>query len=265
MRPSPSFTQFLPLFAAALLAPTCLLTAQNRGPQHRDSVEQSSPDFYASMGFSGGQWDHETRGSALDDDTDAWLFRFRFEGNNSRGVGGGFRFEYVGSDDDLFQGTGFARSEARVFSGFLHFTYRVEARRFTMPLRVGLMTNYYTLEEVATDDQVKYLSIGPYFEFAPELVLAGRRQVQWSLYGEFGGGFGFTGIKVDGDSNDYYSTTWLSGVEAGMRFRFGPVEIGAAYVGRWQWMDDSESEGNNFVFGYDADYHGFLFTMGARF
>jgi hypothetical protein len=153
MRPSPSFTQFVPLFAAALLAPTCLLTAQNRGPQHRERVDQASPDFHVSMGFSGGEWEHKTSGSGLDDDTDALLFRFQFEGNNSRGAGGGFRFEYTGSDDDLFQGTGFARSEARVFSGFLHFTYRVEARRFTMPLRAGLMTNYYTLEEVATDDR----------------------------------------------------------------------------------------------------------------
>lgn len=265
MRPTASFTPALPLLVAALLTPTCLLTAQNRGPQHRDYVEKSSPDFHVQMGFSGGEWEHETSGSGLDDDAEALLFRFKFEGNNSRGIGGGFRFEYLASDDDLFEDAGFNPTEARVFSGFLHFTYRVDARRFTMPVRVGLMSNYYTLEELATDDQVKYLSFGPYLEFAPEVVLAGRRQVQWSLYGEFGGGFGFTGIEIDGDSNDYYSTTLLAGVEAGMKLRFGPVEIGAAYVGRWQWMDESEPEGGSVVFGYDADYHGFLFTMGARF
>ena len=45
----------------------------------------------------------------------------------------------------------------------------------------------------------------------------------------------------------------------------GEVQIGAAYVGRWQWMDESEPEGGQVVFGYDADYHGFMFTMGARF
>ena len=264
MRPSPSFTRALPLLVAALLAPTCLLTAQNRGPQHREYAERS-PDFHVSMGFSGGEWEHETSGSLLDDDAEALLFRFKFEGNNSRGAGGGFRFEYLASDDDLFEDAGFTATEARVLSGYLHFTYRVDARRFTMPVRAGLMTNYYTLEEVATDDDVKYLSIGPYFEFAPEVVLAGRRQVQWSLYGEFGGGFGFTGIEIDGDSNDYFSTTLLAGVEAGMKLRFGPVEIGAAYVGRWQWMDESEPEGGQIVFGYDADYHGFMFTMGARF
>ena len=134
-----------------------------------------------------------------------------------------------------------------------------------MPVRAGLMFNYYQLEEIVTDEDIVYSTVGPYFEIAPEITLAGRRQVRWSLYGELGVGGGFTGIDIDGDENDYYSGTVMWGVELGTRLKLGPFEMGVAYLGRWQWMDESEPENNSIVFGYDADFHGFMFNVGARF
>lgn len=246
------------LAALAALALLCsALPAQDRRPP--------PPRFRASFGWSFGEWTHETDGSLLDGSADAGMFRAEFEGTSRKGIGGGLRFEGFGSDDDLFVGTGFPRTEARAVSVYPHFTYRFQQRWFAMPVRVGVMSNTYWLHETFSDDDVRYWTIGPYFELAPEFSLVRSRHFAWSLYGEFGTGFGLTGIHIDGDPNDYTSGTAMFGLELGTRFRTGPMEVGLAYVGRFQSMAESDPEDGLVALGYDADFQGLLFTVGVVF
>lgn len=221
--------------------------------------------FRVGLSVGGGELEHRTDGSALDDETDAGMVRLQFEGTTRRGFGGGVRFEGTASDDDLFADAGFNSSEARLASLYLHMTWRAQARRFSMPVRFGIWLNGYTLEDQVLNEEVTYGSIGPYLEVAPEVLLVDRRNFSWSLYGELGAGVAATGIDVDTDSNDYYSSTVAFGAEIGTRLRGGPFEFGVAFVHRWQSMDESDVENGLVVLGYDAEFHGFLVTFSAVF
>jgi len=238
-----------------LLAVTSALMAQERG----------DPRFRIGLSLAAGTFDYHTDGSNLDGDTDAGMFRLQFEGTSAGGIGGGIRLESIASDDDLFADAGFPASEAGNGSVFGHFTYRVEAHRFAMPIRAGLLLNGLTLKEKVSDLEVTYASIGPYFEIAPEVVLVRGGKTQWSLYAELGTGFAGTGIDVEGDPNDYSSVTWFAGLELGTRLLLGPIELGLSYVGRWQSMDESDPEGGLVVLPYDSNFQGVLFSLGVVF
>lgn len=134
-----------------------------------------------------------------------------------------------------------------------------------MPVRIGLMLNGLVLTENATNDESTYGSIGPYFEVAPEFTIAGRRNVQWSLYGEIGVGVGGTAIDFDGDANDYDSATAFFGLEIGTRLRLANFEVGVAYLGRWQSMDESDEENGLVALGYDAQFQGLMVSVGVVF
>lgn len=227
------------------------------------------PRFRIGAGIAGGNFDFETDGSTLNDDTSAGMFRLQFEATSARGIGGGVRLESVASDDDLFVDAGFGETEAAIGSIFGHFTYRHEAHRFVMPLRIGLLLNALTLEDQTTDDEVTYASIGPYVEIAPEFVIARSGTTRWSLFGEFGIGVGGTAIDVDEDPRDYESVTTFGGIELGTRLTLNKIELGLAYVGRFQSMDESDPEGGPggdfVVLGYDASFNGLMFTFAVVF
>jgi hypothetical protein len=242
----------IPLFAGLFTAP---LAAQ----------DDERPRFRIGLGLGAGDYSFDTEGSSLRDSTDAGMFRLEFEGTGRRGIGGGIRLESFASDDDLFAGTGFAESEAVSSSIFAHFTYRVQTHRFSMPIRAGLLLNGLSLEERITGNEVTYGSLGPYFEIEPELVLAGRRKTQWSIYGELGFGGGFTVIEIDNDSRDFESSTGFFGLELGTRLKLNKVELSLAYVGRWQSMDRSDPEGGARVLGYDADFQGLMIGVAVVF
>lgn len=246
--------RFLPFAVLALALP---LTAQDEpSPRSR---------FEVHFAGAGGELEHRTDDSLLDDETDAGMFRFEFEALSRRGYGGGVRFEGIASDDDLFDDAGFNASEARSGTLFLHFTYRASAPRFAMPVRVGLWLNGYELEDQVLDEEIRYGSVGPYLELAPEFFLVDRRRVSWSLYGEFGVGIAGTGIDVEDDDNDYHSTTFAYGVELGTRLRTGPFELGVAAVLRGQSMDESDEEDGLVVLGYDSQFRGLLISAGVTF
>jgi hypothetical protein len=241
------------LFAAALSVP---IAAQ----------EHPHPsNFRVEFAAGTGQLEHRTDSSALDGDADAALFRMHLEAVSRRGIGGGIQFEGIFTDDELFADSGFNATEAQSASLFAHFTYRASARRFMAPLRFGVRFHHYELDDQVLSESIRYGTIGPHFELAPEFRMVDRREVSWSLYGQLSGGIGFTGIDVDNDGNDYYSASVAFGGEFGTRFRAGPIECGLAFVTRWQSMDDSEPENGLIVLGYDATYYGVLFSFSAVF
>lgn len=240
----------------AALATTLLLPAQDDERKARFSVD---------LAFGGGRFEHTTDGSNLDDHTDAAMFRLRLEATSRRGFGGGLRIEGIGSDDDLFVDAGFAANEARWSNIFLHFTYRAEVDRFAMPVRIGLLLDGYVLDEDSTDTQQTFGSIGPYLELAPEFDLVHERKLSWSVYGVVGVGAAVTGIDIDGDPNDYTSSTGFLGLEAGTRLRVGPVTLGVGIVGRWASMNESDEENLSVVLGHDTEFVGILISGGVVF
>lgn len=240
---------------AVLLSLTASLAAQEPG----------EPRFRIGLGLGSGAFDYDTERSNLDDRTDAGMFRLLFEGTSKKGIGGGIRLDSFVSDDDMFVGAGFPATEATGVSVFSHFTYRVQSHRFAMPLRAGLLLDQLTLDEVASDTELTFTSFGPYFEIAPEIVLARGGKTQWSLFGEFGIGFGGTDIDLGDNEPEYDSFTSFSGLELGTRLQLGPIELGLSYVARWKWMDESDPEGGLVVLAYDADFQGVLLGVAVVF
>ena len=228
-------------------------------------AQEREPRFRIGLGLAGGDFDYETEGSNLDGETDAGFFRLQFEGTSSRGIGGGLRFESLVTDDDLFDAAGFAASEAHNGTVFGHFTYRLEAHRFAMPIRVGLLLNGLTLEETGSGYETTFGSVGPYFEVAPEVTLVRRGSTRWSLFAEVGVGVGGTAIEVAGDSRDYESATSFAGVELGTRLLLGPIELGLSYVGRWQALDESDPENGFVVLPNEVDFQGLMISFAVVF
>jgi hypothetical protein len=234
-------------------------------PEDEPETRRRWPRFRAGAAFGFGELEHRTDGTNLDGEADAVMFRGVFEFVGGIGIGGGARIEFAGTDDDLFDDAGFNATEAGAGSVFLHFTGRLTTRRFLMPVRVGLMTHFYSLDDTVVDQQTKYFSIGPYFEMAPEVFLMRQRHFTWSLFGEIGAGFGATAIDDDSTNEEYDSDSTFLGAEGGMRFVTGPVQFGISYVFRRQEMDDSDVEGGFFVPGFEAEFQGLLFSAAAIF
>lgn len=240
----------------AMLALACPLTAQ---------VGPLLPDFRVDLSFGGGSAEHHTDGSGLDGDTDAGFFRIQFEGFSDSGLGGGVRIEGWQSDDDLFTDAGEDPTEATTSSLFGHFSYLLEDHRFRMPMRVGLLLHGHTLRDTTTDDEATFTSVGPQFELGPEVFLSNAPNVKWSLYSEFGLAVAATTVEIDGDADEYDSSSWMYGFEFGSRLYLSHFELGLAYVSRGQTMDESDPEDDTVIFGYDARFDGLLFTIGAVF
>lgn len=248
----PSSLVLLLLLSSIFAAPA---VAQGRG----------NPRIDLGLAFATGDFRFHEDDSPLDGRANASLFRLQIEANNGSGFGGGIRLESLVSDDDLFTSAGFVDTEAHHGSVFAHFTYRVTSHRFAMPVRIGALFDSLTLEEDDSGAEVDYSSGGFRVEVAPELTLVRSRGFGWSLYGELGFGAAGTDIEIDGDPNDYESSTGFFGVEAGTHLRFGSAEFGVAYLGRWQSMDESDDEDNQFVLGYDANFQGLMLSLAFVF
>ena len=234
-------------------------------------AQDARPHFHSSFGVAGGNYHFDSDLSGFDGGVGAGLLQARVEYTTTQHVGGGIRFEHLDTD----RGEGLFRDPTNIFDRgtqarsstlLIHGTFRVEQHRFTMPIRVGLLINGFVLDEqTVANPETTYLSVGPFFEVEPELVLLRRGKLEWSIYGQFGFGVGGTSIEVDGSFRDYESATGFGMVEAGTRLRIGRTQVGIAFIGRYQSMDRSELEGNSCILGYDSAFEGVLFTAGFCF
>lgn len=220
------------------------------------------------LGLGGGALEYDADLPQLRDTSTAGALRLGFEGTSRRGFGGGLRLESYGAGDVDFSGSP-DEFELGLGSLFGHFTYRVHSHRFAMPVRIGLLANALTLDNTtsAADDAVTYSTAAFYAEFAPEFTLARRGETVWTLYGEVGVGGGGTTIEVDGNGEEWDSTTGFSGLEVGSRLYLGSVELSLAFVARRQSMDESDlgDRGSGSFPGYDATYTGAMFGFAMIF
>lgn len=260
-------TMALPLGALPL---TRLAAQQPRpsGPQRNAPPPAASaiPRFRVGMGLAVGRFGFEESGAPnRDDRTDALAARLQLEGFGRRSFGGGFRLEGLRSDDDLFGGATGNPTEATDRSLYGHFSWLAHERRFGMRIRIGLLADRLTLDEqtsATTFTETEFTTVGPYFELEPELVVLERGRLRASVYGTFGLGGGWTWIDAEGDGRDWDSVTGLLGIETGVRFRYGALELVTAYVGRFRTMDRSDSEGGTVIPEHDASLHTLFFGFG---
>jgi hypothetical protein len=235
------------------------------------AAQDSRPHFRGGLGLAGGSYTFDSDLSGFRDDAVSGLLQAEFEATSRKGFGGGIRYEYFATDrnEGLFRNTSDPLDEgtqARSGTLLAHATFRVSQHRFTMPVRIGLLINGLTLDEhSAVDPETRYLSIGPFFEIEPELTLVRAGKLQWSIYAQLGVGIAGTAIDVDGDPRDYQSASAFGMVEAGTRLHIGPADIGIAFIGRYQSMDRSDFEGNQFVYGFDSSFQGVLISAGFSF
>jgi len=245
--------------------PNVLLLALAAAAPVAAQEERPFPNFRVDLSFGAGNAEHSTDGSNLSGDTDAAFFRIQFEGISDGGFGGGLRIEGWQSDDDLFDGAGFPGTESRTSSLFGHFSFLVAEGKFRMPLRAGLVFQGHLLDDATTGEEVTFSSVGPQFEVAPELFFTNKSKFKWSVYSELGFAFAGTVVEVDNYPGDFDSATWMYGFELGTRLYWRHFEFGLAYVSRGHTMDESDPNGTDVVFGYDASFDGLLFTVGAIF
>ena len=224
-----------------------------------------------SLGWAGGSLRLDSDAPGLDDRADAELFQAHFEATSSRGFGGGLRYERFSSDgvdglyrDPLDPSDPGVKASNEAFQA--HFTYLMRQHRFEMAVRAGLMQSKLVLDDpIAADPEIDFTSFGPFFEVEPEVTLVRRGRSRWSVYGKFGFAFAPTSIDADNDPRDYVSESTFLNLELGTRYRAGPVELGLAFLGRYQSMDQSSVTGGQFVYGFESGFHGLLLSAGVRF
>lgn len=234
-------------------------------------VAQRTIRFHGGLGVAGGTYNFDSDLSGFDDNATSGLLQAEFEVTNTRGFGGGFRYEHFITEDNegLFPDANNAfdqGTQARSGTFLAHATYLVSQHRFRMPVRVGLLINGLTLDDDgATNPETTYVSAGPFFEIEPEVTLVRAGALEWSLYAQLGFGIAGTSIEVDGDFRDYDSASGFGMIEAGTRLHVGQANFGIAFIGRYHSMDRSDIEGNSFIYGYDSDFQGVLISAGFSF
>lgn len=244
------------LFVPSLLAAS--LAAQDDPPAR----------WRIALGVGAGMLEHDDESFPRADANSAGAFRVGFEGTSRRGFGGGLRLESFAAKELDFSAAP-ADYDVGFGSLFGHFTYRVQSHRFAMPVRIGLLANALTVDNVTTsgDDMATYRTLGIQTELTPEFTLARHGNTTWTVYGEIGLGGGGTTIEIDNDSREWASATVFTGLELGTRVQLGLCELSLAYVGRWQSMDESDPDGTPplTVLPYDANFHGVMFGVAVVF
>jgi hypothetical protein len=241
-------------------------TAPGAGPAHpaAPAGTQTEPDEWQprvrlDFAVGSGNWRHSTQNApTLDDDTNAGYVRLGVEFLGQDNLGGGFRIEGIGSDDDLFRDSGGPPSEARDLDLFMHFTGLFGEDRFHMPVRLGLFLRDYYLEDKTTGGAIEWFSIGPRIEAEPDFALVICEQTRWSVFARVGFGFGATAIYTDPATEDFTTTMTMADVGIGTRLSIGHVQFEAALLDRAVRYDESDVVNGSFVRRVDTEFQGLV-------
>jgi hypothetical protein len=225
--------------------------------------EGTKTGFDAALGV--GSMQHRTKGSPLDDRTDAAYLLLGVEAIGPAGLGGGLRIESSGSDDDLFTGAPVGEnSSAGDGELYLHGTYDLGGER-PMPLRFGFFTRDYMLEGAISGSETEWLSSGLRFEFAPQLPLHRGDAVQLDLASRLGLGLGQTWIETSGSSETWDSTMTAMDLGAALRADVGHAEFELGYLWRTAHYDRSDEAAGETVPAVSTEFSGLVFSARIRF
>jgi len=189
----------------------------------------------------------EHRFSGRKDHAGAVLGRVEFEA--ARRYGGGLRFEFLRTDDELTFG-----DEALNYDLFGYFVWKLHRDRFYLPVRAGVMVNGLDRGDVGNDDfplpgDVQTITVGPRIEVAPEWTLVKRARERFGLFVEGSAGYGVTYIDSELPTleDEFRSEAFVGGVRAGLRYEIRKITIGASYMFRYTQVATSREE--DFIFG----------------
>ena len=220
----------------------------------------------AYVAFGGGSMKHETKGTDLDDKTDAGYFALGGEVMFTERVGGGMRLEGAASDDDMFADVpGADASEVGDGELFFHGTVGFGEQPQEMPLRFGLFFRGYSLEENVTSDQVNWSSFGPRLEFAPDIELIENDGFRWSLPCRLGVGIGVTTVSTDPETEDWDTTMTQYDVGIATRFAFSKVWFDVGYLNRHANYSESDETAGLTILEADTTFSGLVVTFGVKF
>lgn len=211
------------------------------------------------LDLGGGEFEHDTRNSFVDGETDAGFLRLRGEVFSRKGFGGGLTYEGIGSDDDLFVDEGAGRAEAGIADVYAYFAYELRTRRLLMPLRIGPAVRAYELDRQDSGVETTWSTTSLRIQAEPDVALVETPGVRWSLYA-------LASLAIGGGEADDNPGTRANDVDAfhhgfefGTRLLLGPMRLGLAYVVRDDHYRDS-------AFGnVDTTFQGAMFTFGTVF
>lgn len=220
----------------------------------------------AHLALGAGTLEHRTRGTALDDRTDAGYLAIGVEGIARDGLGLGARLEAIGSDDRMFADTVVgAPSEVRDGELFLHGTGDFGDDAFHCPLRFGLSLRSYGIRENASGSDLEWNSFGPRLEIAPDVALLQDHAVRWSLTGRLGAGFGATLVSQSGAFENWETTMGTLDVGLGTRLRFSSVSIDLGWLSRRTHYAESDPANAAVVLAADSEFEGLVLSVAATF
>ena len=221
----------------------------------------------AQLSLGAGSYEVEIKDQAKDS-APAGLFELAFESVPETQLGGGIRARGIASKDDLDEdpldgipGT----TEARDGEWFLHATYDGGSGHKRAPLRLGLSIRNFELEDSDAGATTSWSSLGPRFEFAPQLQLNTSKDIAVCATGLLGLGYGITSIDGSNPSGDWDTHGVFVDAGAGLRCVFNQAYVDLGYRYLSSRYAESDVSGGLFVREIDAAFSGFVFTLGFTF
>jgi hypothetical protein len=218
------------------------------------------------LALGSGSMQHETRGTALDDRSDAEYFALGMDILDADDFGGGFEISAAQSDDDMFVHTPVAtRSEAGEGELSFHVTKILRGDRGQLPLRVGVFFRNHCLDFVDVGESLEWSSFGAKADIRPSLDLMQSGTLTWLLTGRLAVGFGATTIETDPDTEEWDTEVLMAdlGIGTGLRFQQGTIELG--YLLRMADYDESDARGGTTIRAADTEFSGIVLTGTLRF
>jgi hypothetical protein len=232
--------------------------------------------FFIEGGIGYARFDYDTLQSNFDSGSDGVASRINFEWLPERHLGLGVLLETVSTTDDLFVGKQInsgvrdepANADAFASDLFTYFSGAPIANDWLkLPLHVGPFISTLQVDYLDANVEFDYATFGIRAGVRPEIKLVNTARFDWSIYGGASYGIGVTVIDEDriGRDETYESDTQTFRAEGGLRFAFGQLNVGVAYVFSGANTARSDPENGLRVPEIDYDSDLFMLTIGGRF
>ena len=221
----------------------------------------------AGVAFGAGKFDVDIHNSASDE-ASAGLFEAAFESVAPSNFGGGVRLRGMTSADDLDDDpSDLTEGSVQASDGewFFHGTLDGGEGMQRLPIRFGLALRQFELEDKLASGTAEWASLGPRFEFAPEVPMSEWDSGSISLCGMFGLGYGRTKVRLTGAPDDWDTDAVFFDIGAGFRSNLNGMvlELGYRYLG--SEYDQAYVSSGDFVRETDVSFSGVVFAIGGRF
>lgn len=185
--------------------------------------------------------------------------------------GGGLIFETIKVDNNLFETTGSLGADSRVINIFPYggIVIRPENSIFRMPLRGGVLFNYFDFEE--SNQTTQWWSLYFRGSVEPSLVFPIGDAMELCIFAEGNIGYGGSVVDIRGDqwhhSEETADATHTYGYEAGFRISDEHMWLGLSWISRMAQIDETSKSISRSLIAPETEYafDGIVLTAGFRF